>query len=537
MNVKSTRKYTTIALAIAALHAPAYAAEEKPKANVQQDRLNKLAGKALGRVIYRGATLIDGTAAAPRADMSIIVSDDRIEAIVPSAQLTDAQKAAARIVDVAGQYVLPGLIDSHVHYATNPDRPYAEAELKRNIYGGVTGVRDMAGDARELAGLSREALLNRIPSPDIFYASLVAGPSFFKDPRTVVAALGTQPGTVSWLYAVDDKTKLPLAVAQARGTGATGMKIYANLPGTLVRKLIAEANSQHFPVWTHMQVYPATPYDSLGATAVSHVCMIARHVRETGKSAYGHSGEPSYEGLTADDPGIKKYIAALAKSGTIMDATLSVYKTDGPHCHLDLAGDITRARTQTRPQEPAHPADRPRRRDRHRPVPRHRPNHPDGRAVRAAGLRRGRPDRLPDHAPAGRDGGRRAGRRFVQLLRRQILRPHGRLHRRAGTTGCCMSWSAWPSCRRSASTSSTGSRRCRPGCRRWASSSSSTPSACQRQGLRRDRVLVRRHQGRRHRRHDPVRRLPAVFRRRRSRSGRRQPVAHGGFFPNGVGAW
>jgi hypothetical protein len=343
MNLKSTRKYTAITLAIAALYAPAHAAEEKPKANVQQDRLNKLAGKALGRVIYRGATLIDGTAAAPRADMSIIVVDDRIEAIVPSGQLTDAQKANARIVDVTGQYVLPGLIDSHVHYATNPDRPYAEAELKRNIYGGVTGVRDMAGDARELAGLSREALLNRIPSPDIFYASLVAGPSFFKDPRTVVAALGTQPGTVPWLYAVDDKTKLPLAVAQARGTGATGMKIYANLPGTLVRKLIAEANSQHFPVWTHMQVYPATPYDSLGATAVSHVCMIARHVRETGKSAYGHSGEPSYEGLTAADPGIKKYIAALAKSGTIMDATLSVYKTDGPHCHLDLAGDITRA--------------------------------------------------------------------------------------------------------------------------------------------------------------------------------------------------
>ena len=343
MNLKSTRKYTAITLAIAALYAPAHAAEEKPKANVQQDRLNKLAGKALGRVIYRGATLIDGTAATPRADMSIIVVDDHIEAIVPSGQLTDAQKANARIVDVAGQYVLPGLIDSHVHYATNPDRPYAEAELKRNIYGGVTGVRDMAGDARELAGLSREALLNRIPSPDIFYASLVAGPSFFKDPRTVVAALGTQPGTVPWLYAVDDKTKLPLAVAQARGTGATGMKIYANLPGTLVRKLIAEANSQHFPVWTHMQVYPATPYDSLGATAVSHVCMIARHVRETGKSAYGHSGEPSYEGLTAADPGIKKYIAALAKSGTIMDATLSVYKTDGPHCHLDLAGDITRA--------------------------------------------------------------------------------------------------------------------------------------------------------------------------------------------------
>lgn len=330
-------------IAIAALCGAVHAAEEKPKANVQQERLDRLNGKALGRVIYRGATLIDGTAATPRTDMAIIVKDDRIEAVLPAAQLSARHTEGARMVDVAGQYVLPGLIDSHVHYATNPDRPYAEAELKRNIYGGVTGVRDMAGDARELAGLSRDALLNRIPSPDIFYASLVAGPSFFKDPRTVVAALGEQPGSVPWLYAVDEQTSLPLAVAQARGTGATGMKIYANLPGTLVRRLIAEARSQHFPVWTHMQVYPASPYDSLGATAVSHACMIARHVREAGKTSYGHGGEPSYEGLTAEDPGIKQYIAALAKSGTIVDATLSVYKSDGPHCHIALAGDITRA--------------------------------------------------------------------------------------------------------------------------------------------------------------------------------------------------
>ncbi|HEX5342541.1 MAG TPA: amidohydrolase family protein [Duganella sp.] len=339
--MKMKLKYA--AIVVAALGASAQAAEEKPKANVQQERLDKLNGKALGRVIYSGATLIDGTVAAPRAGMAIIVKDDRIEAVLPASGLTAQQTKGARMVDVNGQYLLPGLIDSHVHYATNPDRPYAEAELKRNIYGGVTGVRDMAGDARELAGLSRDALLNRIPSPDVFYASLVAGPSFFKDPRTVVAALGTEPGTVPWLYAVDYKTKLPLAVAQARGTGAAGMKIYANLPGTLVRKLIAEAKAQDFPVWTHMQVYPASPYDSLGATAVSHVCMIARHVREAGKSAYGHSGEPSYEGLTAEDPGIRKYISALAKSGTIMDATLSVYKTEGPHCHIELAGDITRA--------------------------------------------------------------------------------------------------------------------------------------------------------------------------------------------------
>jgi hypothetical protein len=219
----------------------------------------------------------------------------------------------------------------------------------------VTDVRDMAGDARFLANLSRDSLLNEIAAPDIFYASLVAGPTFFKDPRTLTSSLGMPPGQAPWMYAVTNRTDIALAVAQARGTGATGLKIYANLSGSLVRKLIKEARRQKFPVWTHQQVYPATPYDSLGATSVSHVCMIARFVREPGKAKYDHRGEPSYAGLNANDPAIKRYIAALAKSGTIMDATLSVYAlkekavgADGKplahaHCSLELAADITRA--------------------------------------------------------------------------------------------------------------------------------------------------------------------------------------------------
>src|SRR5471030_350399 len=251
----------------AATPAATTAATPEPAAH----KLDRLAGKAEGVVVYRGATLIDGTGAAPRGDMAIVVDGDTIESIVPAAQLDASPIAGARVYDARGLYVMPGLIDSHVHYATRPDRPYAEAELQRNIYGGVTGVRDMAGDARELASLSRAALLNEIPAPDIFYAALVAGPSFFQDPRTQVAALGMRPGEVPWLYAVTGQTDLSLAIAQARGTGATGLKIYANLPGPLVRKLIAEAKRQHFPVWTHQQVYPATPYDSLGATGVARV--------------------------------------------------------------------------------------------------------------------------------------------------------------------------------------------------------------------------------------------------------------------------
>jgi hypothetical protein len=332
------------ALLLAAAGAPAAAADAAP--SPLQQKVDRLAGKADARLIYRGVTVIDGSGAAPQADMAIVVDGERIAAIVPAATLDLKTWPGYQLRDMQGLYALPGLIDTHVHYATQPDRPYAEAELKRDIYAGITGVRDMAGDARALADLSRAALIHEIPAPDIFYAALVAGPSFFADPRTQVAALGVRAGQVSWLQAIDDGTDLRLALARARGTGATGLKIYANLPGPLVRGLIAEAQRQHFPVWTHAQVYPASPYDSLGATAVSHVCMIARYVREPGKASYGHSNEPSYDGLDARDPGIAAYIAALAKSGTIMDATLSVYQRSGPHCQIGLAAGIARAMHQ-----------------------------------------------------------------------------------------------------------------------------------------------------------------------------------------------
>jgi imidazolonepropionase-like amidohydrolase len=321
------------------------AADEPAKLTPDQE-LAKMSGKATGRVIYRGVNVISGNESQVQNNMAIVVNGERIESIIPVSELNHNRTRGEEVVDMQGVYVLPGLIDSHVHYGTHPTRSFAEPQLKRDLYSGITGVRDMAGDVRFLGDLSRAALINEIPAPDIFYASLVAGPIFFDDPRTVSSSLGMQAGKAPWMYAVTDKTNLPLTIAQARGTGATGLKIYADLPGPLVQKLIQEAHRQNFPVWTHLQVFPATPYDSIGATTVSHICMIARFAAQPGKAKYEHGKSPSYEGMTAENPEIKKYIAALAKSGTMLDATLSVYykapEPPKPHCSIELAGAITR---------------------------------------------------------------------------------------------------------------------------------------------------------------------------------------------------
>ena len=161
----------------------------------------------------------------------------------------------------------------------------AEGYSKRYLFGGITTVRDMAGDTRSLANLARASLINEIAAPDIYFSALMAGPSFFSDPRTIMAALGGTPGDVPWMQSITADTDITIAVAKARGTSATGIKMYANLESDEVRRIIEESRKQRFPVWAHIEVYPASIFDTIGANAVSHVCMIPLALMRPGGAA------------------------------------------------------------------------------------------------------------------------------------------------------------------------------------------------------------------------------------------------------------
>jgi cytosine/adenosine deaminase-related metal-dependent hydrolase len=276
--------------------------------------------------IYRGAQLIDGTGSAARPDMAILVDGERIRAIVPDAE-ADRFVGGNKVVDASGLYAIPGLIDSHVHIATSPNRRYAEALLRRDVYSGVTAVRDMAGDARLLADLSRGALLGEFASPDIYYAALMAGPEFFKDPRTADATRGAVPGRVPWMRAITPSTDLKLAVAEAHGTGATAIKIYADLPADLVRSIAAEAHRQNMLVWAHAAVFPASPQDVIdaGVDVVSHSCLLAYQASEHMPPAYHNRPPVEASKFVGDNSALDTLFADMIRRGTILDATLYVY--------------------------------------------------------------------------------------------------------------------------------------------------------------------------------------------------------------------
>jgi len=152
------------------------------------------------------------------------------------------------------------------------------------------------------------------------------------------------------MRAVTPSTDLTLAVAEAKGTGATAIKIYADLPGELVRHITEEAHRQHLLVWAYAAVFPASPREVIdaGVDVVSHACLLAYQASPQMPPAY-HNRPPVAEKLFAgDNHPLDALFADMKQRGTILDATLYVYDAmwrvpnaqPQPYCSLALAERI-----------------------------------------------------------------------------------------------------------------------------------------------------------------------------------------------------
>jgi imidazolonepropionase-like amidohydrolase len=124
-----------------------------------------------------GVTVWDGTGAEPIPDAVVLIKGERIKAVGPRDDVRIPKSAT--IEDHSGRFVVPGLVDSHVHFFqtaglyTRPDiidlttlRPYTtdqdhawgqlDATFARTLASGVTAVVDVGGpfrnfDARQQA--------------------------------------------------------------------------------------------------------------------------------------------------------------------------------------------------------------------------------------------------------------------------------------------------------------------------------------------------------------------------------------------------
>jgi len=127
------------------------------------------------RLIIRGAIVIDGTGAPPRGPVDIVIEGNRIAQIVgvgyPGLPIDPNGRpgGATREIEAEGMYVMPGLVDLHLHTGGMPKTPEAEYVYKLWMAHGITTGRGVEFGPVDFSLSERErSANNEITAPRMF---------------------------------------------------------------------------------------------------------------------------------------------------------------------------------------------------------------------------------------------------------------------------------------------------------------------------------------------------------------------------------
>lgn len=211
-------------------------------------------------LLVTGAKVLDEAGASFRDGCSVLVQKGRIAAIGPASEVTAPE--GVRRLDLAGRFLIPGLIDLHTHFLLHPynEASWDDQVLKESLElrtiratvaakvtlrAGFTTVRELGTEGAGFADVALRAAIEQgtVPGPRIFATTraIVAtgcyGPSGF-DPRVPVP-VGAQ--------AADGPDGVRVAVRQQVAAGADWIKVYADYrraPGAGSTATFSEAELQ-----------------------------------------------------------------------------------------------------------------------------------------------------------------------------------------------------------------------------------------------------------------------------------------------------
>lgn len=188
-------------------------------------------------IVIVGATIVpmtdpsgtDASRVTRLRNYTVLVRSRHIVSVGPSDSV--ALPADVVRIDGRGRFVIPGLVDAHVHLS----RETGAADLARYLANGVTTVRNMQGEPYHLRWRSEIATGTRL-GPTLY----TTGP--FSDGVASVAAARA-------------------FVHDTRASGYDAVKFHLPLPDSLYEAIIAAARSEGIPVVGH------TPGRPLGVAA------------------------------------------------------------------------------------------------------------------------------------------------------------------------------------------------------------------------------------------------------------------------------
>jgi len=184
--------------------------------------------------VIEGGTLIDGNGGQPVSDSLIVIRGNRIETVSKKGQAT--YPPGAKVLHADGKFILPGLMDSHVHYA------WWMAELMLNY--GVTSIFEVGGGG-EIGIAQREAInRHKTPGPRLFLAvGSIAG-------ARIAEVGGRSPleGELASRRVINTTDGARQTVQRFIAAGADMIKVHRGPSAEVYRAAIEEAHKAGLPV-------------------------------------------------------------------------------------------------------------------------------------------------------------------------------------------------------------------------------------------------------------------------------------------------
>ena len=226
---------------------------------------------------YVGGTVINGTGRAPISDAVIVVNNDRIVNVYREGEFGAPE--GARVVDISGKTVVPGLVDCHVHTGILIDNAFYQMEdpleacdrySRQFVKYGVTTVRDTGGMNPKFI--------------EQFQKGQPAWPRWFGAGRIMD---GDPPGPWKWAQAIGSPAVAPEAVPQFIDEGVNFLKTYVMITPEILQAIVDEAHSRG--VWVTSHVGHLTTVEEavrIGVDSLEHVRVGPELVPDADREAF-----------------------------------------------------------------------------------------------------------------------------------------------------------------------------------------------------------------------------------------------------------
>ncbi len=275
-------------------------------------------GTLTSALVLEHVTIIDLSGGPSRNDMSVVVVGRKIESVGRTGKVR-IPKGALK-VDGKGKFLIPGLWDMHVHLSLA-----GESALSALVANGVTSVRDMGGDLKEIDAMREMITAGQLIGPRILRSGPVVDGPKDADYRLVVRT--------------PDEARS--AVRRLKALGVDFIKIHNAIPRAAYYALANEARKAGLSFTGHIPAgMSAAEVSDAGQRSIEHteslldlpVADAAKRTKDPNEIFALALG--AYSGSKGD-----LLFRRFVKNGTWFDPTLVEYRSFAFRADLEVRPD------------------------------------------------------------------------------------------------------------------------------------------------------------------------------------------------------